>query len=50
VNVECRIGCRILVPKLEGKHPALVKDNIKMDFREIGLYDMNWIYLPQNRD
>jgi hypothetical protein len=36
--------------KARKKNPMLVKDNIKIDLREIGLYDMNLIYLSQDRD
>jgi hypothetical protein len=38
---------------LEGKKPLerprhMREDNIKMDFRDIGWVDMNWIYLAQD--
>jgi hypothetical protein len=46
---------RILVGKPEGKRPlrrpiSRLVDNIKMDFREIGWGDMDWIHLAQDRD
>jgi hypothetical protein len=44
-----------LVGKPEGKRPLgrprrRWMDNIKMDFREIGWSDMDWIDLARNRD
>jgi hypothetical protein len=50
-----RIACRILVGKPEGRRPLgrlrrRLVDNIKMDFREIGRGDMDWIDLAQDRD
>jgi hypothetical protein len=50
-----RNACRILVETPEGKRP-LVRirrrwvDNIKTDVREVGLGDMDWIDLAQDRD
>jgi hypothetical protein len=46
--------CRILVGNLEGKRPLggprhRWVDNIKMDLREIGWGDMDWIDLAQER-
>jgi hypothetical protein len=46
---------RILARKPEGKRPLgrprrRWVDNIKMDLREIGWDDMDWIYLAQDRD
>jgi hypothetical protein len=43
------------VGKPEGKRPLgrprrRWVDNIKMDLREIGCDDMDWIYLAQDRD
>jgi hypothetical protein len=45
----------ILVGKSEGKRPLgrprhRWTDNIKMDLREIGWDDMDWIELAQDRD
>jgi hypothetical protein len=50
-----RNACRILVGKPEGKRPlgrprCRWVDNIKMDLREIGWVDMDWIDLAQDRD
>jgi hypothetical protein len=44
---------KCLVGKPAGKKPlrrarCRWRDNIKMDFREIGLEDVNWIYLAQD--
>jgi hypothetical protein len=52
---EKRNAYRILVGKPEGKRPLGRQrrrwvDNIKMDLREIGWYDMDWIDLAQDRD
>jgi hypothetical protein len=52
---EKRNAYRILVGKPEGKGPLgrprhRWVDNIKMDLREIGWDDMDWIDLAQNRD
>jgi hypothetical protein len=46
---------RILVGRLEGRRPLgrprrRWEDNIKMDIREVGWEDMNWIELAQDRD
>jgi hypothetical protein len=53
--VEKNILYRILVGKPEGKRPLgrprrRWVDNIKMDLREIGLDDMHWIDMAQDRD
>jgi len=45
---------RVLVGKPEGKRPLgrtkrRWKDNIKMDLREMGCGDMDWIELAQDR-
>jgi hypothetical protein len=52
---EKRNAYMILVGKLEGKRPLerprrTLGDNIKMNFREIGWGDMDWIDLAQDRD
>jgi hypothetical protein len=52
---EKRNACRILVGKPEGKRQLgrprrRWLDNIKMDVREIGWDDMNWIDLDEDRD
>jgi hypothetical protein len=52
---EKRDAYRILVAKSEEKRPlgrprCRWVDNIKMDLREIGWDDMDWIDLAQNRD
>jgi hypothetical protein len=52
---ETRKPYRILVGKPEGKRPLgrpkrRRVDNIKMDFREIGWYGMDWMKLAQDRD
>jgi hypothetical protein len=54
-NEEKRNAYRILVRKPEGKRPLGRSrrrwvDNIKMDLREIGWDDMDWIDLAQDRD
>jgi hypothetical protein len=54
-NGEKRNAYRILVVTPEGKRPLGItrrrwKDNIKMDLREIGWGDMDWIDLAQDRD
>ena len=46
---------RILVGKLEGKRPLgkprlKWEDNIKMDLQEVGLGDLSWFGMAQNRD
>jgi hypothetical protein len=51
---EKRNVYRLLVGKPEGKRPLGRQrcrwiDNIKMDFLEIGLSDVNWIGLAQDR-
>jgi hypothetical protein len=52
---EKRNAYRILVGKPEGKRPLGRPrrgwvDNVKMDLREIGWDDMDWIDMAQNRD
>jgi hypothetical protein len=52
---DTRNAYRILVGKPEGKRPLgrprrRLVDNIKMDLREIGWDDMDWIDLAQDRD
>jgi hypothetical protein len=51
---ERKNAYRILVEKLQGRlleSPRLRwLDNIKMNLREIGWDDMDWIYLAQDRD
>jgi hypothetical protein len=52
---EKRNTCRILVGNLEGKRPLRRQrcrwvNNIKMDLREIGWVDVDWIDLAQDRD
>jgi hypothetical protein len=52
---EKRNAYRILVGKPEGKKPlgrprCRWEDNIKMDIREIGWGDMDWIRLAQYRN
>jgi hypothetical protein len=54
-NGEWSIACRIFVEKPEGNRPLgrprrRRAVNIKMDLREIGWDDMDWIDLDQNRD
>jgi hypothetical protein len=48
-------ACRILVGNPQGKRPLgrprrRWVENIKMDLREIGCDDMDWIDLAQDRD
>jgi hypothetical protein len=50
-----RNACRILVGRLERRRPLgrprrTWLDNIKMYFKEIGWYGMDWIDLAQDRD
>jgi hypothetical protein len=52
---ETRNAYRILVGKPEGKRPLKRLrrrwvNNIKMDLKEIGWDDMDWIKLAQDRD
>jgi hypothetical protein len=54
-NGEKRNAHRILVGNPEGKRPLgrprrRWVDNIKMDLREIGRDDIDWIDLAQDRD
>jgi hypothetical protein len=51
---ETKNAYRILVGKQEGKRPLgrptrRWVDNIKIDLRVIGLYDMDWIHLAHDR-
>jgi hypothetical protein len=46
--------CKVLVGKPEGKRPLgrprrRWKDEVRMDLREIGLGDVDWIRLAQDR-
>jgi hypothetical protein len=52
---EVRGTYNILVGRPEGRRPLgrprrRFEDNIKMDLREIGFGDLNWIHLAQDRD
>jgi hypothetical protein len=52
---EMRNAYKVLVGELEGKRPLgrprrRWEDNIKMDFREIGLWSVDWIHLAEDRD
>jgi hypothetical protein len=48
---EMRNAYNILVGKHEGKRPRCRwKENIRMDLREIGWEDMNWIHLAWDKD
>jgi hypothetical protein len=52
---EVRGAYNILVGKPEGRTPLgrtrrRWRDNIKMDLREIGFGDVDWIHLAQDRD
>jgi hypothetical protein len=52
---EVRGAYNILVGRPEGRRPLgrprhRWKDNIKMDLREIGFGDVDWINLAQDRD
>jgi hypothetical protein len=52
---EDRKVYKVLVGKLQGKRPVgrprrRWEDGIRMDLREIGLGDMDWIRLAQDRD
>jgi hypothetical protein len=52
---ERRNGYRVLVGKPEGKRPVerprrRWEDGIKMDIRETGWRDVEWIHLAQDRD
>jgi hypothetical protein len=33
-----------------GRHRSLWEDNIKIDLRKIGLENVDWIYMAQERD
>jgi hypothetical protein len=53
--VKVRGTYNILVGKPEGRRPLgrprdRWEDNIKMDFRETGFGDVDWIHLAQDRD
>jgi hypothetical protein len=52
---EVRGAYNILVGRPEGRRPLgrpkrRWEDNIKMDLREMGFGDMDWIHLAQDRD
>jgi hypothetical protein len=52
---EVRGSYNILVGRPEGRRPLgrlrrRWEDNIKMDLREIGLGDVDWIHWAQDRD
>jgi hypothetical protein len=52
---EVRGAYNILVGRLEGRRPLerprrRWEDNIKMDFREIGFGDVDWIHWVRDRD
>jgi hypothetical protein len=52
---EVRGAYNILVGRPEGRRPLerprrRWEDNIKMDLREIGFRDVDWIHLAQDRD
>jgi hypothetical protein len=52
---ETRNAYRIMVGNPEGKRPLrrtkrMCMDNIKIDLREIGWDDIDWIDLAQDRD
>jgi ribosome biogenesis protein Nip4 len=52
---EVRGAYNILVGRPEGRRPLgrprrRREDNIKMDLREIGFGDVDWIHLAQERD
>jgi hypothetical protein len=52
---EVRGAYNILVGRPEGRRPlgrprSRWEDNIKMDLREIGFGDVDWIHLAQDRD
>jgi hypothetical protein len=54
---EVRGACNILVGRPEGRRPlgrprrrCRWEDNIKIDLREIGFGDVDWINLAQDRD
>jgi hypothetical protein len=50
-----RNACKILVGKPEEKRPIERssrgwEDNIKIDFREVGVESVDWIHLTQDTD
>jgi hypothetical protein len=50
-----RNACRVLVGRPEGKRPFVRprskwRNNIKMDFQEVGWRGMDWIDLTEDRD
>jgi hypothetical protein len=52
---EVRGAYKILVGRPEGRRPLerprhRWEDNIKMDLREIGFWDVDWIHWAQDRD
>jgi hypothetical protein len=49
--LDRKIGCICFtVPQPLGSPRLRREDNIKMDLREIGLRDVDWIYLAQDKD
>jgi hypothetical protein len=55
VHGEVRGAYNILVGRPEGRRPLgrptrRCEDNIKMDLRETGFGDVDWIHLAQDRD
>jgi hypothetical protein len=52
---EGKGACNILVGRSEGRRPLgrprrIWEDNIKMDLRETGFGDVDWIHLAEDRD
>jgi len=50
-----RNACTVLVRKPEGKRPLgrhrrRWEDNVRLDLREIGWEDLDWMHLVQDRD
>jgi hypothetical protein len=50
-----RVAHRVLVEKPEGNRPlerprCRCQDNIKIDFKDVGCGDMDWIDLAEDRD
>jgi len=50
-----RNACKILVRKPEGMRPLrrcrhTWEDNIRMDLRELGWENVDWVHLAQKRD
>jgi hypothetical protein len=51
---EGRCPYRVLVERPEGKRPlgrprSRFEDNIKIDLKEIGIHEANWVPLAQDR-